>query len=530
MKKQTSPPNRRGRLVLLCFVLGLILIVMLMGTVYLQHLLGRIHYVDSGTAPTLSPEELDAYLATQPEEINTAPTMDPEDVTFPDYDADIGKDSDIINILLIGQDRREDETRARSDSMILCTLRKSEKKLTMTQKWPIRVPRPSAKRYPATRPLITGQRILDTMFPLAKGGTAAIPGGFGTGKTMTQHQIAKWSDADVIIYIGCGERGNEMTQVLEEFSELIDPKSGNPLMDRTTLIANTSNMPVAAREASLYAGVTLAEYYRDMGYHVAIMADSTSRWAEALRELSGRLEEMPAEEGFPAYLASRLSSFYERAGMMRNLNGTEGSVTIIGAVSPQGGDFSEPVTQNTKRFVRCFWGLDKNLSYARHFPAIHWLTSYSEYVNDLSSWYIDNVDKNFVSDRNRLMALLTQESSLMEIVKLIGADVLPDDQKLVLEIAKVIRVGFLQQNAFHKDDTSVPLTKQFKMMETILYLYKKSKALIAMGMPMSVLKEDKIFDKIISIKYDVPNDRLDMFDDYKKQIDAFYEHVLERNA
>ena len=365
---------------------------------------------------------------------------------------------------------------------------------------------------------------------IAKGGTACVPGGFGTGKTMTQHQIAKWSDADVIIYIGCGERGNEMTQVLEEFSELIDPKSGNPLMDRTTLIANTSNMPVAAREASLYAGVTLAEYYRDMGYHVAIMADSTSRWAEALRELSGRLEEMPAEEGFPAYLASRLSSFYERAGMMRNLNGTEGSVTIIGAVSPQGGDFSEPVTQNTKRFVRCFWGLDKNLSYARHFPAIHWLTSYSEYVNDLSSWYIDNVDKNFVSDRNRLMALLTQESSLMEIVKLIGADVLPDDQKLVLEIAKVIRVGFLQQNAFHKDDTSVPLTKQFKMMETILYLYKKSKALIAMGMPMSVLKEDKIFDKIISIKYDVPNDRLDMFDDYKKQIDAFYEHVLERNA
>ena len=405
-----------------------------------------------------------------------------------------------------------------------------EHTLTLCQKWPIRTPRPAAERMTSPRPLITGQRILDTMFPLAKGGTAAIPGGFGTGKTMTQHQIAKWSDADVIIYIGCGERGNEMTQVLEEFSELIDPKSGNPLMERTTLIANTSNMPVAAREASLYAGVTLAEYYRDMGYHVAIMADSTSRWAEALRELSGRLEEMPAEEGFPAYLASRLSSFYERAGMMRNLNGTEGSVTIIGAVSPQGGDFSEPVTQNTKRFVRCFWGLDKNLSYARHFPAIHWLTSYSEYVNDLSSWYIDNVDKNFVSDRNRLMALLTQESSLMEIVKLIGADVLPDDQKLVLEIAKVIRVGFLQQNAFHKDDTSVPLTKQFKMMETILYLYKKSKALIAMGMPMSVLKEDKIFDKIISIKYDVPNDRLDMFDDYKKQIDAFYEHVLERNA
>ena len=406
----------------------------------------------------------------------------------------------------------------------------TERTLTMTQKWPIRVARPSARRFPAVKPLITGQRILDTMFPLAKGGTAAIPGGFGTGKTMTQHQVAKWSDADVIIYIGCGERGNEMTQVLEEFSELIDPKTGNPLMDRTTLIANTSNMPVAAREASLYSGLTLAEYYRDMGYHVAIMADSTSRWAEALRELSGRLEEMPAEEGFPAYLASRLSAFYERAGMMQNLNGTEGSVTIIGAVSPQGGDFSEPVTMNTKRFVRCFWGLDKSLAYARHFPAIHWLTSYSEYINDLSSWYMDNVDKRFVDDRNRLMALLVQESSLMEIVKLIGADVLPDDQKLVLEIAKVIRLGFLQQNAFHKDDTSVPLIKQFKMMEVILYLYKKSRSLVSMGMPVSVLKEENIFDKIISIKYDVPNDRLDMFDDYMKMIDDFYDRVVERNA
>ena len=406
----------------------------------------------------------------------------------------------------------------------------TERTLTMTQKWPIRVARPSARRFPAVKPLITGQRILDTMFPLAKGGTAAIPGGFGTGKTMTQHQVAKWSDADVIIYIGCGERGNEMTQVLEEFSELIDPKTGNPLMDRTTLIANTSNMPVAAREASLYSGLTLAEYYRDMGYHVAIMADSTSRWAEALRELSGRLEEMPAEEGFPAYLASRLSAFYERAGMMQNLNGTEGSVTIIGAVSPQGGDFSEPVTMNTKRFVRCFWGLDQSLAYARHFPAIHWLTSYSEYINDLSSWYMDNVDKRFVDDRNRLMALLVQESSLMEIVKLIGADVLPDDQKLVLEIAKVIRLGFLQQNAFHKDDTSVPLIKQFKMMEVILYLYKKSRSLVSMGMPVSVLKEENIFDKIISIKYDVPNDRLEMFDDYMKMIDGFYDRVVERNA
>lgn len=406
----------------------------------------------------------------------------------------------------------------------------TEEKLTMTQKWPIRVARPMAKRFPATKPLVTGQRILDTLFPLAKGGTAAIPGGFGTGKTMTQHQIAKWSDANIIIYIGCGERGNEMTQVLEEFSELIDPKTGNPLMDRTTLIANTSNMPVAAREASLYSGLTLAEYYRDMGYHVAIMADSTSRWAEALRELSGRLEEMPAEEGFPAYLASKLSAFYERAGMMQNLNGTEGSVTIIGAVSPQGGDFSEPVTQNTKRFVRCFWGLDKNLAYARHFPAISWLTSYSEYLNDLGSWYTENVDKKFVDYRNQIVYLLSQESSLMEIVKLIGGDVLPDDQKLILEIAKVIRVGFLQQNAFHKDDTCVPMEKQFKMMEIILYLYRKSRSLISMGMPMSVLKEDPIFDQVIAIKYDVPNDNLALLDDYKTKIDAFYEGVIERNA
>ena len=406
----------------------------------------------------------------------------------------------------------------------------TETKLTMTQKWPIRMARPTSKRFPATQPLITGQRILDTLFPLAKGGTAAIPGGFGTGKTMTQHQIAKWSDANIIIYIGCGERGNEMTQVLEEFSELIDPKTGNPLMDRTTLIANTSNMPVAAREASLYAGLTLAEYYRDMGYHVAIMADSTSRWAEALRELSGRLEEMPAEEGFPAYLASKLSAFYERAGMMQNLNGTEGSVTIIGAVSPQGGDFSEPVTQNTKRFVRCFWGLDKSLAYARHFPAISWLTSYSEYLNDLGPWYTENVNKKFVDYRNRIVSLLAQESSLMEIVKLIGGDVLPDDQKLILEIAKVIRVGFLQQNAFHKDDTCVPMEKQFKMMEVILYLYKKSRSLISMGMPMSVLKENPIFDKVIAIKYDVPNDNLAMLDNYMKEIDAFYDDVVERNA
>lgn len=406
----------------------------------------------------------------------------------------------------------------------------SEYPLKLAQKWPIRVPRPTSKRYPASKPLVTGQRILDTLFPIAKGGTAAVPGGFGTGKTMTQHQIAKWSDADIIIYIGCGERGNEMTQVLEEFSELIDPKSGNPLMDRTALIANTSNMPVAAREASLYSGLTLAEYYRDMGYHVAIMADSTSRWAEALRELSGRLEEMPAEEGFPAYLASRLSAFYERAGMMQNLNGTEGSVTIIGAVSPQGGDFSEPVTQNTKRFVRCFWGLDKSLAYARHFPAISWLTSYSEYLSDLAPWYTEHGDKKFVDYRNRIVSLLTQESSLMEIVKLIGSDVLPDDQKLVLEIAKVIRLGFLQQNAFHPDDTCVPLEKQFHMMDIILYLYKKCRALISMGMPVSILKEGGIFEHVIAMKYDIPNNKPELFDTYRQEIDRFYEEIMERNA
>ena len=402
--------------------------------------------------------------------------------------------------------------------------------IKLAQKWPIRIPRPTAARFAASKPLVTGQRILDTLFPIAKGGTAAIPGGFGTGKTMTQHQIAKWSNADIIIYIGCGERGNEMTQVLEEFAELVDPRTGNPLMDRTTLIANTSNMPVAAREASIYTGITLAEYYRDMGYDVAIMADSTSRWAEALRELSGRLEEMPAEEGFPAYLASRLSAFYERAGLMQTLNGSEGSVSIIGAVSPQGGDFSEPVTQNTKRFVRCFWGLDKSLAYARHFPAIHWLTSYSEYLNDLAPWYKDNVDSNFTDHRNQLVAILNQESSLMEIVKLIGSDVLPDDQKLTLEIARVIRLGFLQQNAFHKDDTCVPMIKQFKMMDIILYLNKKAKALVTMGMPMSVLKESNIFDRVISIKYAVPNDHLEMFDDYYKAVDEFYDEVLKKNA
>ncbi|RHR17297.1 V-type ATP synthase subunit A [Coprobacillus sp. AM29-13] len=390
---------------------------------------------------------------------------------------------------------------------------------TLCQKWPIKQARPTLERLPISIPLVTGQRVIDTLFPIAKGGTAAIPGGFGTGKTMTQHQIAKWCDADIIIYVGCGERGNEMTQVLEEFSELIDPKSGKPLTDRTVLIANTSNMPVAAREASIYTGITLAEYYRDMGYHCAIMADSTSRWAEALREISGRLEEMPAEEGFPAYLPSRLSQFYERAGYMKTLNGQEGSVSIIGAVSPQGADFSEPVTQNTKRFVRCFWALDKALAYARHYFAINWTQSYSDYVYDLEKWYDRNVGSDFVSDRQQLSFILAEESRLNEIVNLMGPDVLPEDQKLVMEIAKVVRVGYLQQNAFHKDDTYVPLAKQLKMMDVILYLNKKCQEAVAQGKVVRAISETGIFEQLIKMKYDIPNDHIEKLDTYYQDID-----------
>lgn len=395
----------------------------------------------------------------------------------------------------------------------------TEKPLTMVQKWAIKKARPISRRLPVTRPLITGQRIIDTIIPIGKGGAAAIPGGFGTGKTMTQHQLAKWCDADIIVYIGCGERGNEMTQVLDEFSELIDPKSNRPLTDRTVLIANTSNMPVAAREASIYTGITLAEYYRDMGYHIAIMADSTSRWAEALREISGRLEEMPAEEGFPAYLPSRLSEFYERAGYVKNLNDTEGSVTIIGAVSPQGSDFSEPVTQNTKRFVRCFWALDKSLAYARHYPAIDWNQSYSEYIEDLSNFYNENVGADFMSLRQEISNILQEETKLMEIVKLIGADVLPDDQKLSIETARVVRVGFLQQNAYHKEDTYVPLEKQRLMMKVIVKLYHKSLDALKNGVMLSDILGTGLFDKVVKIKYDIPNDKLEMFDDYLKEID-----------
>ena len=402
--------------------------------------------------------------------------------------------------------------------------------LKLATRCTIRGARPIAQRLPIHRPLITGQRILDTLFPIGKGGAAAIPGPFGAGKTMTQHQLAKWSDADIIVYLGCGERGNEMTQALEEFSELLDPKSQQPLMNRTILIANTSNMPVAAREASVYTGMTIAEYYRDMGYHVALMADSTSRWAEALREISGRLEEMPAEEGFPAYLASRLAEFYERAGYVETLEGKEGSVTVIGAVSPQGGDFSEPVTQNTKRFVRCFWALDRSLAYARHFPSINWLNSYSEYTVDFKDWYSENVSPDFAPCRQRIANLLREESQLMEIVKLIGSDILPENQKLIMETARLIRLGFLQQNSYNPVDTYVPLKKQLLMMQTILRLYDGVKEGIDRSIPLSQYTATGIFDTVVKMKYEIPNEDLSKFDDYAAMIDKALEQVNTANS
>ncbi len=392
----------------------------------------------------------------------------------------------------------------------------------MAQEWPVRTPRPVRERLILSKPLVTGQRVLDIFFPLAKGGTAAIPGGFGTGKTMTQHQLAKWSDADIIVYIGCGERGNEMTDVLEEFPKLIDPKSNKPLMERTILIANTSNMPVAAREASIYTGITIAEYYRDMGYDVAIMADSTSRWAEALREISGRLEEMPAEDGYPAYLPSRLAEFYERAGNIITLEGSEASVTIIGAVSPAGGDFSEAVTENTKRFVNAFLGLDKKLAYARHYPAINWLFSYSGYVKTLAPWYRENVSEDIIELRAEMLKLLHEENRLMDIVQLVGEDVLPDDQRLILEIARVLRVGFLQQSAFHEVDTFVPLPKQYLMLQLIKYLHDRAQAAIGEGIPISKVRNDELFSKITKMKFTIPNDDLRGIGRLMKEIDTYY--------
>lgn len=405
--------------------------------------------------------------------------------------------------------------------------------LNMVQKWPVRKPRPYKSRIPISTPLITGQRVIDSLFPIAKGGTAMLPGGFGTGKTVTQHQLAKWSDADIIVYIGCGERGNEMTEVLEDFPKLNDPKSGRPLMERTVLIANTSNMPVAARETSIYTGITIAEYYRDMGYDVAIMADSTSRWAEALREISGRLEEMPAEEGFPSYLPSRLSEFYGRAGQVETLNGKTGSVTIIGAVSPQGSDFSEPVTQNTKRFVHVFWGLKRDLAYSRHYPAIDWNISYSEYVDNLSSWFEDNIDSDFSEIRSKIVRILEKENELLEIARVVGQDVLSDDKKLAIEVASSIRIGFLQQNSFSDIDTSVPIKKQFKMMEAIIIIYERALKLINKGIPISEIKKTGIFEEYKEIKNTVRNDEVEKIDEFdvkvknklKKLEEDYKEHI-----
>mgnify|MGYP000148202892 FL=1 len=402
--------------------------------------------------------------------------------------------------------------------------------LTLTQKWPIRQPRPINKRFGTTAPLVTGQRIMDTLFPLAKGGTAAIPGGFGTGKTMNQHQIAKWADADIIIYIGCGERGNEMTQVLDEFSELVDPKSGNPLMDRTTLIANTSNMPVAAREASIYTGITLAEYYRDMGYHVAIMADSTSRWAEALRELSGRLEEMPGEEGYPAYLGSRLAQFYERAGDVVTLGkeGRDGALSVIGAVSPPGGDISEPVSQATLRIVKVFWGLDSALAYKRHFPAINWLTSYSLYIDSIGSWFTENVDKDWLILRQKLMTLLQEEAELEEIVKMVGMDALSAPDRLKMEAARSIREDYLHQNSFHEVDTYTSLEKQDMMMKMVMGFYEEAMDALNKGANINDLIKMPVREAIGRFKYTHEDNIESEFDRINNQLSLEIANALSK--
>ncbi len=395
-----------------------------------------------------------------------------------------------------------------------------ERTITMLQRWPVRRPRPYATRLSPEKVLVTGQRVFDCIFPLAKGGTAAIPGGFGAGKTVSQHQIAKWSDADVIIYVGCGERGNEMTDVLREFPHLMDPSSGRSLMERTILIANTSNMPVAAREASIYTGVTLAEYYRDMGYNVALMADSTSRWAEALREISGRLEEMPAEEGYPAYLAARLAEFYERAGRVVTLNDHQGSVSVIGAVSPPGGDFSEPVTQHTRRFIRCFWALDKSLASARHFPSVNWLQSYSEYVEDVVGWWAEQGHERWHSLRERAMDLLQRESRLQQVVKLVGPDALPDDQRLILETARLLREGFLQQNALDPIDTYSTPAKQVQLLALILHFHERAARVVALGCPIMIIASLPVVNTLVRLRTTVPNDELERLSEVRRALDA----------
>jgi V/A-type H+-transporting ATPase subunit A len=393
------------------------------------------------------------------------------------------------------------------------------KELAMLQKWPVRRPRPIRERLRISEPLVTGQRIIDTFFPIGKGGTAAIPGGFGTGKTITQHQLAKWSDAEIIVYIGCGERGNEMTEVLRVFPELKDPRSGRPLMERTILIANTSNMPVAAREVSIYTGITLAEYYRDMGKNVAVLADSTSRWAEALRELAARLEEMPAEEGFPATLPTRLAQFYERGGAVRTLGGQKASVSIVGAVSPPGGDFSEPVTQHTRRFVRCFWALDTELAYARHYPSIHWLRSYSEYIEDVSAWWQKEAP-DWADMRTEALAILQREDRLQQIVKLVGPDVLPDTQRLILFVSEIFKDGFLTQNAYDDKDSYCSPARQVALLRIILMLYRRGRDLVQAGLPLVRLREMKCVPDIVRAKSVYGNDALEGLQQLGKRVQA----------
>ncbi|MCI5839505.1 MAG: V-type ATP synthase subunit A [Peptoniphilaceae bacterium] len=413
------------------------------------------------------------------------------------------------------------------DTVVIIKNDNNKHDLKLYQDWSIRIQREVKETLPTNVLLKTGQRILDIFFPVAKGGTVAIPGGFGTGKTSLQHQLAQYCDADIIIYIGCGERGNEMTQVLEDFPKLIDPNTGKDLMERTILIANTSNMPVAAREASIYTGITIAEYYRDMGYDVALMADSTSRWAEALREISGRLEEIPAEEGYPAYLGSRLSQFYERAGNVVNLNGTKGSVTLIGAVSPTGGDFSEPVTENTKRAVNVFLGLDKNLAYSRHYPAINWLDSYSGYIDSLSSYYEDETGEDVLNLRSILMNILLEEQKLKSIVMLIGEDSLNDEQKITMDLAEIIRVGFLQQNAFNEVDKYVPLEKQIEMLKTVVLLSDCCFKSVDKKIAYHLIKNDEIFNEVINMKYEISNYDLSKFSILNNKIENYYRSLLE---
>lgn len=408
------------------------------------------------------------------------------------------------------------------DTIVKVNTINGDKELKLYQYWPVRNPRPVKKVRPLELLLNTGQRVLDVFFPVAKGGTVAIPGGFGTGKTMLQHQFAQYADADIIIYIGCGERGNEMTQVLEEFPELIDPNTGYGLMERTILIANTSNMPVAAREASIYTGITIAEYFRDMGYHVALMADSTSRWAEALREISGRLEEIPAEEGYPAYLGSRLSQFYERAGYFTNLNGSDGSVTLIGAVSPSGGDFSEPVTENTRRSVNVFLGLDRKLAYSRHYPAINWMSSYSNYVDTIRSYYQEKLGEDIIGVRNELMNVLLLEEEVRSILMLVGKDALSDGQRNILDVAELIRVGFLQQNAYNDTDKYVPLEKQIKMLKVIDNYYHKSDEAIKNGVSYNKIYNPDLINDITQMKYNIKNDDLDKFTVLNNKLESHF--------